>query len=181
MHAIVVLRSIRDAQRRTHTRSDAPCIGLCSRVARCPVPGLGNTSTSLVQQNCSTTSTRTTQDTRTAQQGERRRPPRGVDRRRVGGRLRKWPGDREDRRRALRVAYCRRPGTHHRRRARTSTCVEIKFRMPHAIDATLSRWPRRLDGITTLTGRGHRRAGAGDHNLHGARVSAAELVFCLRS
>ena len=27
-----------------------------------------------------------------------------------------------------------------------ATCVEIKYRAPHAIDATLSPWPRRLDG-----------------------------------
>ena len=35
-----------------------------------------------------------------------------------------------------------------------TTCVEIKFQAPHAIDATLSLWPRRLDGVavTQLTG-----------------------------
>ena len=37
--------------------------------------------------------------------------------------------------------------------------------------------PRWLDGITTLTGRGHRRAGARNHHVHGARLPAAELVF----
>ena len=28
-----------------------------------------------------------------------------------------------------------------------ATCVDIKFRAPHAIDVTLSPWPRRLDGV----------------------------------
>ena len=28
-----------------------------------------------------------------------------------------------------------------------ATCVEIKFRAPHAIDATSDPWPRRLDGV----------------------------------
>ena len=40
--------------------------------------------------------------------------------------------------------------------------VEIKFRAPHAIDAMLIPWPRRLDGVeahevTQLTGRFPRR------------------------
>ena len=31
-------------------------------------------------------------------------------------------------------------------------CVEIEFRAPHAIDATLSPWPRRLDGVEAHEG-----------------------------
>ncbi len=37
-------------------------------------------------------------------------------------------------------------------------CVEIKFRAPHAIDAMLSPWPRRLDGVEAHEGP-HRRWG----------------------
>ena len=33
-----------------------------------------------------------------------------------------------------------------------ATCVEIKCRAPHAIDATLSPWPRRLDGVEAHEG-----------------------------
>ena len=31
-------------------------------------------------------------------------------------------------------------------------CVETKFWAPHAIDATLSPWPRRLDGVEAHEG-----------------------------
>ena len=31
-------------------------------------------------------------------------------------------------------------------------CVEIKLRASHAIDATLSPWPRRLDGVEAHEG-----------------------------
>ena len=41
--------------------------------------------------------------------------------------------------------------------------------------------PRWLDGITTLTGRGHRGPGARNHHVHFDRISAAELVCCFWS
>ena len=36
--------------------------------------------------------------------------------------------------------------------SRAVACVEIKFRTPHAIDATLSPWPHRLDGVEVHEG-----------------------------
>ena len=42
-------------------------------------------------------------------------------------------------------------------------CVEIKFQAPHAIDATSSPWPRRLDGAEAHEG--PRNISQDDHSL----------------
>ena len=76
------------------------------------------------------------------------RPPRAGSPRGPRPRAARDGGARRRLGRALRGRHGAR-GQHARRedQRQALACVEIKFRAPHAIDATLSPWPRRLDSV----------------------------------